>query len=342
MTLTRTALVPTNEAEWLGFRTKDITSTEAAALFGAGTYCKTPYELYHRKTGAIADDFEGNERTRWGNRLEAPIAFGVAEDLGLIVEPFKTYIRIEEARMGASFDFRIVGLAENFTGDETYRDLFRQHGHGIMEVKNVDGLQFKRTWIDDGETIEAPLHIEFQVQHQLEVADLNWSIIAPLVGGNTPRPIFRLRDRSTGEALRAKCIDMWTRIATNNPPAPDYTKDGDAIAEVYRENDGSAVDLTGNNRLAELCRLYKAAGADEKDAKDRKSAAKAEIITIIKRAKSIAYADGKISAGTNKPTFRAYVRDGYEKITITLTDIPEAKIEAAVPAYRNVRITEAA
>ena len=266
----------------------------------------------------------------------------MAEDLGLIVEPFKTYIRIEEARMGASFDFRIVGLAEGFTGDETYRDLFREHGHGIMEVKNVDGLQFKRTWLDDGDTIEAPLHIEFQVQHQLEVADLNWSIIAPLVGGNTPRPIFRLRDRSTGEALRAKCIELWQRIEANNPPAPDFSKDGDAIAEVWRENDGSSVDLSGNNRLAELCRLYKAAGADEKAAKGRKDAAKAEIITIIKAAKSVAYAGGKISAGTNKPSFRAYVRDGYEKITVTLTNIPDAQIEATVPAYRNVRITESA
>lgn len=342
MALTRTAHQFTTEADWLAARQGDITSTEAAALFGAGTYCKTPYELYHRKTGAIADDFEGNERTRWGNRLEAPIAYGVAEDLGLVVEPFKTYIRIDEARMGASFDFRIVGLAENFTGDETYRDLFRQHGHGIMEVKNVDGLQFKRAWLDDGDTIEAPLHIEFQVQHQLEVADLNWSIIAPLVGGNTPRPIFRLRDRMTGQTLREKCAEMWRLIAAGTPPAPDYTKDGDAIAEVYRENDGSTVDLSGNNRLAELCRIYKAAGAEEKAAKEKKDAAKAEILTIVKSAKSVTYAGGKISAGTNKASFRAYLRNGYEKITVTLTEIPEAQIESTVPAYRNVRITEAA
>ncbi len=342
MTLTRTVLVPSNEAEWLDFRTKDITSTEAAALFGAGSYIKTPYELYHRKTGAVADDFTGSDRTRWGNRLEAPIAYGIAEDLGLIVEPFKTYIRIEEARMGASFDFRIVGLAEGYSGDETYRDLFREHGHGIMEVKNVDGLQFRRAWLDDGETIEAPLHIEFQVQHQLEVADLNWSIIAPLVGGNTPRPIFRLRDRATGEALRAKAAELWAQIAAGTPPAPDYSKDGKTIAKVYVENDGSAVDLSDNPRVSALCRAYKKAAAEESDAKKKKDAAKAELLTILKAAKSVTAVGFKISAGTNKASFRAYVREGYEKITITLTEIPSTQIEAEVPAYRNVRISEVA
>lgn len=342
MTLTRTTLIPASEAEWLSFRTQDITSTEAAALFGAGTYCKTPYELYHRKTGAIAEDFEGNERTRWGNRLEGPIAYGIAEDLGLIVEPFKTYIRIEEARMGASFDFRIVGLAESYSGDETYRDLFREHGHGIMEVKNVDGLQFRRAWLDDGETIEAPLHIEFQVQHQLEVADLNWSIIAPLVGGNTPRPIFRLRDRATGEALRTKAAELWARIASGTPPEPDFSKDGKAIAKVYVENDGSAVDLSDDPRVGALCRAYKKAAADEAAAKKVKDAKKAELLTIIKAAKSATTLGYKISAGTNKPSFRAYYREGYEKMTVTITEIAGTQIEAEIPAYRNVKITEAA
>lgn len=342
MTLTRTVLVPSNEAEWLSFREKDITSTEAAALFGVGAYCKTPYELYHRKTGRVADDFEGNERTRWGNRLEAPIAYGIAEDLGLVVEPFKTYMRIEEARVGASFDFRITGLADNYSGDETYRDLFRQHGVGIMEVKNIDGLQFKRAWLDDGETIEAPVHIEFQVQHQLEVADLNWSIIAPLVGGNTPRPIFRLRDRATGEAIIQKATLLWQQIGAGIAPAPDFTKDGDTIAEVYRDNDGSSADLSGNARFAELCRAYKAAGADEKAAGERKKAAKAELLTIVKAAK-VAVGNGcKVSAGTREPSFRAYYRDTFEKMTVTLTEIPGKQIEADVPAYRDMRVSSEA
>lgn len=330
------------EAEWLAARKQDVTSTEAAALFNAGVYTKTFYELFHLKAGTIApDEFDGNERTRWGNRLEDAIAYGVAEDLGLVVEPFKVYMRIADARMGSSFDFKIVGLVDGADENEA-REMFRQHGPGIMEVKNVDGLQFKRAWVDDGETIEAPVHIEFQVQAQLEVADLGWSIIAPLVGGNTPRPVIRVRDRDAGEAIRNKIVELWQRIHAGNEPEPDFTKDGATIAQVYRDNDGTSVDLSHDAHLAELCRAYKAAGADEKAAKERKDAAKAEILTIIQRAKSIAYAGGKISAGTNKESFRAYYRDEYEKISISLTKIAGTNIEATVAPFRNVRIYEAA
>jgi predicted phage-related endonuclease len=340
--MTRETLAYKTEAEWLAARALDVTSTEAAALFDAGVYTKTFYELYHLKSGSItAPAFDGNDRTRWGNRLEDAIARGIAEDLGLIVEPMKVYMRVPEARLGASFDFKVIGLVDGHDDNEARR-MFAEHGPGIMEVKNIDGLQFKRAWMDDGEAIEAPVHIEFQVQAQMEVADLNWSIIAPLIGGNTPRPVIRVRDRAAGLAILGKAIELWERIATNNPPEPDYTKDGATIAQVYRDNDGSAVDLSDNIRLAALCRAYKKAGAEEKAAKEIKDAAKAEIMTIIKHAKSIAYDGGKISAGTNKESFRCYYRDEFEKLSISLTTVKGTQIEATVPAFRNVRISEVA
>lgn len=339
----REIIVHKNEAAWLADRKTVTTSTEAAALFGAGVYVKTPYELYHLKAGTFdAPEFEGNERTRWGNRLEAPIAYGVAEDLGLVVEPFKNFIKMPEFFLGASFDFIITDITEDFDGDNEARRMFREHGRGLLEIKNVDGLQFKRAWLDDGETIEAPVHIEFQVQAQMEVADMGWAIIAPLVGGNAPKPVIRVRDTDVGEAIRMKSLDLWQRVNAGAEPAPDFTKDGATIAQVYRDTDGSSVDLSNDKRLAALCKAYKAAGADEKAAKEIKDAAKAEILTIIKHAKTIATANGKISAGTNKESFRAYYREGYEKITVSLTEVKGTQIEATVPPFRNVRITEAA
>ena len=339
----RETITHTSEAAWLEARKQDVTSTEAAALFGAGVYVKTPFELYHLKAGTFpAPEFEGNDRTRWGSRLEDAIARGIAEDLGLIVEPFKVYMRIPEIRMGSSFDFKIIGLADDYAEENEARAMFRQYGPGIMECKNVDGLQFRRAWIDDGETIEAPVHIEFQTQHQLEVADLGRAIIAPLVGGNTPKPVLRVRDHDVGAAIRTKVAELWNRINAGAEPAPDFTKDGATIAQVYRDNDGSSVDLSHDERLAALCRTYKKAGADEKAAKEIKDAAKAEILTIIKAAKAITYAGGRISAGTNKESYRAYYRDAYEKISISFTEVKGTNIEATVAPFRNMRITEAA
>lgn len=341
MELTRETLNFKSEAEWLAMRSQDLTSTEAAALFAASPYF-TEYELYHIKAGRLEKPFESNTRMIWGNRLEAAIAAGIAEDYGLIVEPMKIYMRIPALRMGSSFDYKIVGLVEGFEGDESARNMFRRHGPGIMEVKNVDGLQFRRNWIEDGDEIEAPPHIEFQVQHQLEVADLGWSLIAPLVGGNTPKVIIRERDIELGALIREKVAHFWTRIDAGLEPDPDYVRDADTIGKLYVENDGSEVDLSDNPRVAALCREYKAAAADEKAAADRKKAARAELLTIIEAAK-IARTDGwKISAGTRKQTFRSYDRAAGERVTITISQIPATHVEATVPAYRDVRISEAA
>lgn len=297
--MNRETLHPENEAAWLAMRQQDLTSTECAALFGCSPYA-TEYELHHRKTGQLEAEFEVNNRMVWGNRLEAAIAYGIAEDFGLLVEPFKAYVRIPELRMGSSFDFKIVGLADGFTGDETYRDLFRAHGVGIMEVKNVDGLQFKRAWIAEGDDMEAPPHIELQVQHQQEVADLNWTLIAPLVGGNTPRPFFRLRNREYGELIRAKVAEFWARVDAGQAPEPDYSKDGDTIARMLANDNGQTVDMTGNNRLAELVAEYQNAAADEKAAKARKDAAKAESLMIIGENAKVIGAGFTISAGSVK------------------------------------------
>lgn len=332
-----------NEADWLAARKKFVTSTEAAALFGAGAFIKTAYELYHLKAGTIqpAEFDDENTRVKWGVRLEAAIANGIADDLGLVVEPFKSFMSMPEFGLAASFDFAIVGLVDGVEDNEARR-MFREHGKGVLEIKNIDSLQFKRGWLDDGETLEAPIQYEMQIQTQMEVADLGWGILAPLVGGNTPKPIIRIRDRDAGEAIRTKAKALWRDIEIGREPAPDFTKDGATIAQVYRDNDGSSVDLSGNERLAALCRTYKKAGADEKAAKEIKDAAKAEILTIIKAAKAISYAGGKISAGTNKESYRAYYRDAYEKISISLTEVKGTNIEATVAPFRNLRITEAA
>ncbi len=291
----------TSEAEWLAMRDEDLTSTEVSALFACSPYA-TVYELFHRKTGQLVVEFELNDRIKWGNRLETAIALGIAEDLGLVVEPFKVYARIPELRLGSSFDFKIVGLAEGYTGtDETYRDLFRDNGPGIMEVKNVDGLQFKRAWINDGAIQEAPPHIELQVQHQQEVADIEWTVIAPLVGGNTPVPFYRIRDRQIGEAIRAKAAEFWAMVDAGKAPAPDFNADADTIGQLFLNATGETVDMSENNRLAELIALHAKASEDYKTAESAKKAIKAEVLTLIGTSAKVLLKDGVyLSTGTVK------------------------------------------
>jgi len=181
-----------------------------------------------------------------------------------------------------------------------------------------------------------------QVQHQLEVADLNWSLIAPLVGGNTPKVVVRERDLEVGAMIRAKAAELWDRVAAGNPPEPDYTKDADTISKLYVNNNGVEIDMSDNDRLITLCAEHEAAKVEKSAAEKRQKAAKAEILTIIEAAKTVHAGAFKIGAGTNKESYRAYHKEAGERWTITKSIIPAADIEATVPAYRNVRIGAAA
>jgi len=133
----------TKEA-WLSDRHKDVTSTQVAALFGCSPYT-TPFKLWHEKQASVPVAITQSERMTWGTRLESAVATGIAEDEKLTVRRLPYYIRNEELRLGASFDYEITG------------------SDGLLEVKTVDGMQFKRGWIVDGEHVEAPPHIELQV-----------------------------------------------------------------------------------------------------------------------------------------------------------------------------------
>lgn len=326
----RLTLTPASEADWLAMRAQDLTSTEIAALFQCQAgYAASEYELWHIKKGLLDRPFTENDRTKWGRRLEATIAAGIAEDHGLVIQPFKDYMRIPGLRMGSSFDYKIVGLVPGFTGQSEFRDLFEEHGPGLMEVKNVDGMAFRKGWINEDQK-EAPLQIEFQVQHQMEVSSFGWTVIAPLVGGNTPVPFARLRDLATGNIIRAKVAAFWERIDNNTPPEPNFAVDADTIGKLYLENNGKVIDLSTNNRANELARLYKAAAKRESDAETEKKAYKAELLTIIGDHEKAILADGwSIGAGTTKPS----------KGTL-ITEAMLGTYVGSRAGFRNVRVNE--
>ena len=186
----------TNKQDWLENRLLDVTSTEVSALYDLNPY-KSAFELYNEKKEKLVVNLEDTSRLAWGRRLEDSIAQGCAEDQGWDVEPFDVYVSNTKTRMGSSFDYKIT------SGDEV----------GIMEIKNVDGFIYRSKWEDDGNgNIKAPPHIELQLQHQMEVADINWGCIVALVGGNEMKVIKRDREKDIGEMLRVKVHHFWDRI----------------------------------------------------------------------------------------------------------------------------------
>lgn len=273
-----------NRDQWLAERVKDVTSTEVSALYGLNPY-KSEFELFHEKRDQVVVQIQENERMKWGTRLESAIAHGAAEDQGWNISKLDVYMRDSEARIGSSFDFEIKSSSD---------------GPGILEVKNVDWLQYQQKWIDDGNgNIEAPEHIELQVQHQLEVSDYAWAAIVVLVGGNEQKIVLRNRDRSIGQDIRQRVTEFWDRVAANRAPAADYVKDAEFIIKNLRK-DGSGNFIVADPELEAMIKDYEFIAREAQSMVDIKNQRRAEILERIGTASKVVTSFGSLSCGNVK------------------------------------------
>lgn len=293
-----------NQDEWLKLRTEDITSTEVSALFGLNPW-KTEFELWHEKKEQQVIKLEENERMSWGKALEEAIAKKFAEKNGWDIEPFKDYARIPELRLGSSFDYRIKD----------------QESFKLLEIKNVDGLQFKNKWEldDDGKVNEAPPHIELQVQHQFAVTEWNDGYIGALVAGNVGQEIYRKPNPNIINKIKEKVDKFWWSIDNDKPPKPDYERDSEFICELYKDSqEGLVLDGTGSVELEQLVYDYQLAGVKEREYGKLKKAKKAEIIELIGGAEKVRGDGWTISAKTTKESYvEAFTRKAFRGFRVT-------------------------
>jgi putative phage-type endonuclease len=292
-------ITPKNKAHWLELRSMDLTSTEVSALFGISPYT-TLFELWHQKKEKTIIELAGNERMTWGTRLQDAIALGIAEDNGWKVRRMDEYIRNVKRRMGSSFDFEIIA-------------------DGLLEIKNVDGLAFRNGWVVEDKEIEAPPHIEIQVQHQLAVSGKSFAYIGALIGGNRVELLKREPDKDIIKKIEDRVDWFWSTIEANTPPPPDFTKDAAFIAKLYNYAEpGKVLDLKGDNEAMELAREYKRLMDIEKAAEAGKKAIKAQFLIKIGDAEKVLGDEfTSISAGIIGPQqIEAHERAGYRNFRI--------------------------
>lgn len=270
----------TSEKEWLALRTKDITSTESAALFGMSPYV-THFDLWHRKRTGIVPEFEVNERMLAGQFLEPAIAALIAHRQGWQIQPMKTYQRLAVIRAGSSFDFEIIG------GEPTH-----------LEIKNVDYMAFRDGWLIEDGFVEAPAHIEMQVQHQMMVSGYRKSFIGALIGGNRIELIERERDEKVIAAIRHRIAEFWQSIADGREPDPIMPSDADAVIRMNAfAEPGKILDAGSDEKITALVQRYKAQSAQAKQAEEDAKVTKAELLTAIGDAEKVLLNGYSISAG---------------------------------------------
>jgi putative phage-type endonuclease len=292
----RLTLTPKDKTDWLKMRAEDLTSTDMAAVFNLSPY-STLFETWHRKKDKTIIELEENERMAWGNRLEAAIAHGVAEDNGWQVEPMKNYMRLPEHRIGSSFDFAI--------GKD-----------GILEIKNVDSLAYKNSWIENEDgTIDAPNHIELQAQTQLLVSGRKYAYIAALVGGNTVKLIHREPDLGIHAAIIKKAKEFWESIDNNKEPRPDFERDFETIRALYNRADKGKI-MDANDRITELSEEYRVWSGQAKKVDTKLDAIKGELLTLIGENEKVIGGNFTISAGIVAESQVSYTRKSYRNLRL--------------------------
>jgi putative phage-type endonuclease len=315
-------LFPKSREEWLSIRRGYISSTESSALFGMNPYT-TAFELAVDKKSTDTAEWRGDERTSWGLRLQRSIAEAVATDYGVKVRAMNGYATHPKARMGASFDYEIVGVKDDWNGtDDSLRKLYLVEGAGVLEIKNVDKFVFKNDWTKTDEGYDPPAHIELQVQHQLECADRGWACVAALVGGNQQIIVTRLRDVDIGVAMQKKVAAFYKLIESGGMPPLNLPTDADAVKKLYGHAEPNSVrDYQGDKRdetIAELCKRYTAAQAAAKTAKEIQDSVSAELLFAIGTTEKVLLDDFTISATTTAPArIEAYERKGYRNLRVS-------------------------
>jgi putative phage-type endonuclease len=298
--MNRTTIHPENEAAWLALRAQDLTSTDVPALFGLSPY-KTLFELWHEKKSGERVAFTENERVKWGKRLEATVAQGIADDQDWHIRPMKEYMRLEGLRIGSSFDFRICANADGDSGKVVPFDCAAMDA--ILEIKCVDWLMFRDGWTIDEGFIEAPAHIEIQVQHQMLVSGLCRAYIGVMVGGNDIRVIEREADPDVHRAILAKCAEFWQSIDANEAPDPVMPDDAEAVIRMHQfAEPGKLFDARNDAAVASLVREYHQFGEAKKEAEEQQKVRKAELLQRVGDAEKVLLEGFSVSCGLVGPS----------------------------------------
>lgn len=231
----------TSRDQWLQLRRQDVTASVVGALLGVSDYVSA-YGLWALKSGRIEEDPEDNPAMKRGRLLE-PVALALlAEERPTwAIEAPGVYLRDPAVRLGATPD-----------AYATRPDIA---GRGVVQVKTTVDVVFKKKWVDpDTREIVPPLWIVAQAIVEAHLSGASWATVAVLVVGfgldlhviDIPihKGLIARLEREVG--------DFWRRVAENDPPPPDFGHDGEVIAGLYADDDGSEVDLSNDNRLADL------------------------------------------------------------------------------------------
>lgn len=263
----------TSREEWLRWRRQDVTASDVGCLFDANPY-KSQFELYAEKRGLLGGTRETPIMRR--GRLFQSAAIAALRDKYPDAEELSVYLRDPDVRIGATPD----GVA----------------GTLAIETKVVAKPVFE-AWEED-----PPLGYQLQTATVAMLMGADAALLAVLAvdAYEADLHVFHMKRLQAAEERIIESVrQFWRNIEDDVEPPPDYRKDGEAIARMFRPREQvDALDLSGDNRLPEILTERVGLLAAVKASEERLDAIKAEIIHKLGGAPAAICGDWKISNKT--------------------------------------------
>jgi predicted phage-related endonuclease len=292
----------TSSEQWHEMRRHNVGCSEVGALFGCHDYL-TGFALAARKMGLLEDTVDNAVLQR--GRLLEPVA------RQLLAEMRPDWQQIETANYYEDTSIRFGCTPDLFVRDP-------ERGVGVVQIKTVAPQIFARKWHNDAGAIEPPLWIAIQAMGEQHLTRSDFAYVAALVVGYGLSleliEVPYLPD--VIESARERVFSFWEMVDAGKLPPPDYGQDGAYIAKVFAQDDGSELDLTGDNELPEIIEQFEALKMARQTAQDGIDEAQAKIMARLGAAQSARFAGGVINAKTVQRKAYTVPASSYRRLTV--------------------------
>lgn len=291
---------PSSRAEWLDLRKPTSGASETPAILGVDRW-STPYEQWALKSGLYEPPQP--EAKILENSLHLP-----PTERGNIVEPIGCVL-LRRLRPSWTVEPNVIG-----GGGKLFRDLDAglsctpdafvtnpaRDGRAPFQIKNPSASVFRDEWLDDQGDVHVPPWVAIQNIQEGWLTGSSWGgyVGAIVIDRGIEFHLIEVKLHSGIIArIKREVADFWRRVRENDPPDPDYARDGDVIKSLYADDDDATIDLSGNERVLKLIARRTAMKEIESAATEAEKERKtidAELIHALGNATRGVLADGRV------------------------------------------------
>ena len=235
MSVSKSTLEMTHQ-EWLEDRRKGIGGSDVATILGLNKY-KSVYQLWLEKTGQVEVTSAQSEAAYWGNTLEEVVAEEFSKRTG------KKVRRRNRVFEHSKYPFLRANIDRDIVGE-----------NAVLECKTANQY-LANEWDED----EIPIQYICQVQHYMNVLNLDYVYFAVLIGGQKFIWKKMERDQELIDMITEKLVEFWTEnVEKGIEPAIDGLKaTSDFLTQRYIDTEDNQTELNAvfDEKIANLAHL---------------------------------------------------------------------------------------